>query len=221
MYWQKENRECPRGDYSRSIWGIQARTGVAKGLANENICYIDYKSKLCRLKNDLKIDFAAIVCLFAPLPRPIYKYWDGIFKLLRSPRINSKEWTPPASAALQAGTKTLFLLNSCSPYIVVKFQHSILYTVYCIPSIPPSRSNAFYTHIKYCCGDRGRAKHGRKMHTMPLNTFVSNFWFVFHVVHFLWFEMSAWFRPRNLLSFFTLFFLSSSLLSYWKLGYIL
>ena len=139
-----------------------------------------------------------------------------IFKLLRSPRINSKEWTPPASAALQAGTKTLFLLNSCSPYIVVKFQHSILYTVYCIPSIPPSRSNAFYTHIKYCCGDRGRAKHGRKMHTMPLNTFVSNFWFVFHVVHFLWFEMSAWFRPRNLLSFFTLFF--PSVLLYYLIG---
>ncbi len=36
--------------------------------------------------------------------------WDGIFKLLRSPGIDSKESIPPASVAWQAGTTTLFLL---------------------------------------------------------------------------------------------------------------
>jgi hypothetical protein len=37
---------------------------------------------------------------------------DGIFKLLRSPRIDSKEWIPPAYVAWRAGTTTLFLLGS-------------------------------------------------------------------------------------------------------------
>ncbi len=35
-----------------------------------------------------------------------------IFKLLRSPRINSKESIPPAYVAWRAGTATLFLLGS-------------------------------------------------------------------------------------------------------------
>jgi hypothetical protein len=37
---------------------------------------------------------------------------DGIFKLLRSPGIDSKEPILPAYVAWQAGTTTLFLLGS-------------------------------------------------------------------------------------------------------------
>ncbi len=38
-----------------------------------------------------------------------------IFKLLRSPRVNSKESTPPAYVAWQDGTTTLFLLRYSVP----------------------------------------------------------------------------------------------------------
>ncbi len=38
-----------------------------------------------------------------------------IFKLLRRPRIDSKESVPPACVAWQAGTTTLFLLGSSPP----------------------------------------------------------------------------------------------------------
>jgi hypothetical protein len=37
---------------------------------------------------------------------------DGIFELLRSPGIDSKESTPPANVAWRAGTATLFQLGS-------------------------------------------------------------------------------------------------------------
>jgi hypothetical protein len=40
---------------------------------------------------------------------------DGIFRLLRSPRIDSKGSIPPAYVAWQAGTITLFLLGSLLP----------------------------------------------------------------------------------------------------------
>jgi hypothetical protein len=40
---------------------------------------------------------------------------DGIFKLLRSPGIGSKESIPPAYIAWRAGTATLFLLVSNAP----------------------------------------------------------------------------------------------------------
>jgi hypothetical protein len=38
-----------------------------------------------------------------------------IFKLLRSPRMDSKELIPPAYVAWRAGTKALFLLGSYPP----------------------------------------------------------------------------------------------------------
>jgi hypothetical protein len=44
-----------------------------------------------------------------------YKYEvnrDGIFKLLRSPGIDSKDLIPPAYVVWRAGTATLFLLSS-------------------------------------------------------------------------------------------------------------
>ncbi len=47
--------------------------------------------------------------------------------LLRSPRIDSKELIPPAYVASRAGTTTLCLLDSYSPYnMFLKFQHSSL-----------------------------------------------------------------------------------------------
>ncbi len=46
----------------------------------------------------------------------------GIYKLLRSPGIDSKEQIPPAYVAWRAGTATLFLLGSWPPKIVLKFQ---------------------------------------------------------------------------------------------------
>ncbi len=43
--------------------------------------------------------------------------WDGVFKLLRSPGIDSKEQIPPAYVAWQAGTSTTtpFLIGSYPP----------------------------------------------------------------------------------------------------------
>ncbi len=41
-----------------------------------------------------------------------------IFKLLRSPKIDSKESILPAFVAWRAGTTTLFLFGSLLPYIV-------------------------------------------------------------------------------------------------------
>jgi hypothetical protein len=49
---------------------------------------------------------------------------DCIFKLVRSPGIDSKESILPAFVAWQDGTKTLFLLGSQPPKLVLKFQHS-------------------------------------------------------------------------------------------------
>ncbi len=43
---------------------------------------------------------------------PAYVSWDDIFKLLRSPGIDSKESIPPAYVAWRAGTTTLFLHGS-------------------------------------------------------------------------------------------------------------
>ncbi len=40
---------------------------------------------------------------------------EGIFKLLWSPGIDSKEWIPSAYVAWRACTTTLFLLGFCSP----------------------------------------------------------------------------------------------------------
>ncbi len=41
--------------------------------------------------------------------------WGGIFKLLWSPEIDSKESIPPVYVVWRAGTKTLFLLGSWPP----------------------------------------------------------------------------------------------------------
>ncbi len=49
--------------------------------------------------------------------------WDGIFKLLLSPEIDFEESIPPAYVAWRAGTRILFLLGSWPQYIVKKFQH--------------------------------------------------------------------------------------------------
>ncbi len=46
------------------------------------------------------------------LPRAHPEYRARIFKLLRSPRIDSKETIPPAYVAWRAVTTTLFLLGS-------------------------------------------------------------------------------------------------------------
>ncbi len=43
-----------------------------------------------------------------------------IFKLLRSPRIDSKETIPPGCVALRAGTTTLFLLGFLVPIDCLK-----------------------------------------------------------------------------------------------------
>ncbi len=49
-----------------------------------------------------------------PPPPPIlyFSLCAGVFKLLRSPDIDSKESIPPAYVAWRAGTTTLFLLGS-------------------------------------------------------------------------------------------------------------
>ncbi len=44
------------------------------------------------------------------------KYRGGIFKLLRSPGIDSNESIPPAYVAWRAGTTTLFLFSSYGPH---------------------------------------------------------------------------------------------------------
>ncbi len=76
--------------------------------------------------------FVLSLSRLAPVP---YSWWPlfcvsfihviggGIFKLLWSPEIGSKESIPPAYVAWRAGTKTLFLLGSWPPQIVQKFQH--------------------------------------------------------------------------------------------------
>ncbi len=48
---------------------------------------------------------------------------DGIFKLLRSPGIDSRESISPSYIAWRSGTATLFLLGSWPLWIVLKFQH--------------------------------------------------------------------------------------------------
>ncbi len=48
----------------------------------------------------------------APVRQPYLLYRDRIFKLLRSPGIDSKVSIPPAYVAWWAGTTTLFLLGS-------------------------------------------------------------------------------------------------------------
>ncbi len=60
------------------------------------------------------------LCLVYPL---FMLVGGGIFKLLWSPEIDSKESIPSAYVAWRAGTKTLFLLGSWPPQIVQKFQH--------------------------------------------------------------------------------------------------
>ncbi len=40
------------------------------------------------------------------------EYWARIFKLLRGPKINSKEPIPPPYVAWRAGKTSLFLLGS-------------------------------------------------------------------------------------------------------------
>jgi hypothetical protein len=42
----------------------------------------------------------------------ILKIWDGIFKLLSSPGITSKELIPSSYVAWRPGTTTLYLLGS-------------------------------------------------------------------------------------------------------------
>jgi hypothetical protein len=49
-------------------------------------------------------------CFVTFIIRPAYR--ARIFKLLRSPRIDSKVSIPAAYVAWRAGTTTLFLLNS-------------------------------------------------------------------------------------------------------------
>jgi hypothetical protein len=46
------------------------------------------------------------------VPYAGFNYSGGIFKFLRGPRIDSKEWIPPAFVAWRAGPTTLFLLGS-------------------------------------------------------------------------------------------------------------
>ncbi len=46
---------------------------------------------------------------FANILAPAASYWDGIFKLLRSPGIDYKKSIPQAYAAGLAGTITLFV----------------------------------------------------------------------------------------------------------------
>ncbi len=67
-----------------------------------------------------------------PLPR---QKWKGkhnavtsrarIFKRLRSPGIDSKEWIPPAYVAWRAGTINLFLLGAYSPHRLFKNSSSV------------------------------------------------------------------------------------------------
>ncbi len=54
-------------------------------------------------------------CTFQLACSGLQKSWDGIFKLLRRPLIDSKESIPAAYVAWRAGTKTLFLLGSYPP----------------------------------------------------------------------------------------------------------
>ncbi len=51
---------------------------------------------------------------------PLLDNQARIFKLLRSPRIDSKEPIPPGYVAWRASTKTLFLLGSSSPIDCLK-----------------------------------------------------------------------------------------------------
>ncbi len=52
----------------------------------------------------------------SPTPTPsLVAARDGIFKLLGSPGIDSKESIPPACVAWWAGTTILFLLGSLPP----------------------------------------------------------------------------------------------------------
>ncbi len=54
--------------------------------------------------------------LYDLLPMWIQRFRARMFKLLRSPGIDSKESVPPAYVAWWAGTITLFLLGSYSPH---------------------------------------------------------------------------------------------------------
>jgi hypothetical protein len=54
------------------------------------------------------------ICVHSRPISQLEKFLARIFKLLRSPRIDSNESIPPAYVALRAGTKTLFLLGSYS-----------------------------------------------------------------------------------------------------------